>query len=63
MTENQDELKTIDGDIALAYRLHRGSVVYEQPGKLRIEASIPHFVDRILYRQRQPETDCRAVCP
>ena len=43
VTENQDELKKIDGDISLAYRLHRGSVVYEQPGKLRIEASIPHF--------------------
>ena len=44
VTENQDQLKTISGDIALAYRLHRGSVVYEQPGKLRIDASIPHFV-------------------
>ena len=44
VTENQDQLKTIDGDIALAYRLHRGSVVYEQPGKLRIDASIPHLV-------------------
>ena len=44
VTENQDQLKTIDGDIALAYRLHRGSVVYEQPGKLRIDASIPHFI-------------------
>ncbi len=43
VTENQDQLKTIDGDIALAYRLHRGSMVYEQPGKLRIEASIPHL--------------------
>lgn len=43
VTENQDQLKTIDGDIALAYRLHRGSLVYEQPGKLRIEASIPHL--------------------
>ena len=44
VTENQDVLKTIDGDIALAYRLHRGAFVYEQPGKLRIDASIPHFV-------------------
>jgi outer membrane lipoprotein-sorting protein len=43
VTENQDELKKIDGDISLAYRLHRGSMVYEQPGKLRIEASIPHL--------------------
>ncbi|MGI4789708.1 MAG: outer membrane lipoprotein-sorting protein [Janthinobacterium lividum] len=43
VTENQDQLSTINGDIALAYRLHRGSVVYEQPGKLRIEASIPHL--------------------
>ncbi len=42
-TENQDELKKISGDIALAYRLHRGSMVYEQPGKLRIDASIPHL--------------------
>jgi outer membrane lipoprotein-sorting protein len=44
VTENQDELKTIGGDIALAYRLHRGSMVYEQPGKLRIDASIPHLL-------------------
>ncbi len=44
VTENQGELKKIDGDIALAYRLHRGSLVYEQPGKLRIDASIPHFI-------------------
>ena len=44
VTENQDQLKTIDGDIALAYRLHRGSLTYEQPGKLRIEASIPHLI-------------------
>ena len=43
VTENQDELKKIDGDISLAYRLHRGSMVYAQPGKLRIEASIPHL--------------------
>jgi outer membrane lipoprotein-sorting protein len=43
VTENQGELKKIDGDISLAYRLHRGSMVYEQPGKLRIEASIPHL--------------------
>ena len=43
VTENQDVLKTIDGDIALAYRLHRGSLTYEQPGKLRIEATIPHI--------------------
>ena len=44
VTENQDVLKTIDGDIALAYRLHRGALTYEQPGKLRIEASIPHLL-------------------
>ena len=44
VTENQDQLKTIDGDIALAYRLHRGALTYEQPGKLRIDASIPHFI-------------------
>ncbi len=43
VTENQDELQTIDGDIALAYRLHRGSMAYEQPGKLRIDATIPHL--------------------
>lgn len=43
VTENQDVLQTIDGDIALAYRLHRGALTYEQPGKLRIEASIPHL--------------------
>jgi len=43
VTENQDELKKIDGDIALAYRLHRGSMAYGQPGKLRIDASIPHL--------------------
>ena len=43
-TENQDELKKISGDIALAYRLHRGSLAYEQPGKFRIDASIPHLV-------------------
>ena len=43
VTENQDELKKIDGDIALAYRLHRGSMTYSQPGKLRIDASIPHL--------------------
>ena len=43
VTENQDVLRTIDGDIALAYRLHRGALTYEQPGKLRIEATIPHF--------------------
>ena len=44
VTENQEVLKTIDGDIALAYRLHRGALTYEQPGKLRIEASIPHLL-------------------
>ena len=44
VTENQDVLKTISGDIALAYRLHRGSLAYAQPGKLRIDASIPHFL-------------------
>ena len=44
VTENQGELKKISGDIGLAYRLHRGSMAYEQPGKIRIEASIPHFV-------------------
>lgn len=43
VTENQNELKKIGGDISLAYRLHRGSMVYEQPGKLRIEATIPHL--------------------
>ena len=43
VTENQGELKKISGDISLAYRLHRGSMVYEQPGKLRIEATIPHL--------------------
>ena len=43
-TENQDELQKIGGDIALAYRLHRGSMAYEQPGKFRIDASIPHLV-------------------
>jgi outer membrane lipoprotein-sorting protein len=43
VTENQDQLKKIDGDIALAYRLRRGSMTYEQPGKLRIDASIPHL--------------------
>ncbi len=43
VTENQDVLKTMDGDIALAYRLHRGALTYAQPGKLRIEASIPHL--------------------
>lgn len=40
-TENQSELKKIPGDIALAYRLHRGSMQYEQPGLLRVEATIP----------------------
>ena len=39
--DNQAALKTISGDIALAYRLHRGSMAYEQPGKLRIEATVP----------------------
>jgi outer membrane lipoprotein-sorting protein len=43
VAENQGELKKIDGDIALAYRLHRGSLVYQQPGRLRIEATIPHL--------------------
>ena len=43
VTENQDELKKIPGDIALAYRLHRGTLAYKQPGMLRIEASIPHI--------------------
>ena len=43
VTENQDVLKTISGDIALAYRLHQGSLTYAQPGKLRIEATIPHL--------------------
>ena len=43
VTENQDVLKTISGDIALAYRLHRGTLTYAQPGKLRIEATIPHL--------------------
>jgi outer membrane lipoprotein-sorting protein len=40
--DNQAELKKIQGDIALAYRLHRGSMQYMQPGKIRIEATIPH---------------------
>ncbi len=39
--ENQAELKKIQGDIALAFRLHRGSMEYLQPGKLRIESTIP----------------------
>lgn len=43
VAENQDVLKTISGDIALAYRLHQGSMIYAQPGKLRIEATIPHL--------------------
>ncbi len=43
VAENQDVLKTISGDIALAYRLHQGSMTYAQPGKLRIEATIPHL--------------------
>ena len=43
VAENQDELKKISGDISLAYRLHRGSMVYEQPGKLRVDATIPHL--------------------
>jgi outer membrane lipoprotein-sorting protein len=40
-TENQSELKKIPGDIALAYRLHRGSMQYTQPGMLRVETSVP----------------------
>jgi len=43
VTENQGELKKISGDIALAYRLHRGSMQYQQPGKLRINATVPIF--------------------
>ncbi len=43
VAENQDVLKTISGDIALAYRLHQGALTYAQPGKLRIEATIPHL--------------------
>lgn len=39
--DNQPALNKISGDIALAYRLHRGSMAYKQPGKLRIEATIP----------------------
>lgn len=39
-TENRAALKTISGDIALAYRLHRGSMAYEQPGKLRVETTV-----------------------
>ena len=41
--DNQGELKKIKGDIALAYRLHKGAMQYMQPGKLRIEATIPHI--------------------
>ena len=40
-TENQSELRKIPGDIALAYRLHRGAMQYMQPGLLRVSASIP----------------------
>jgi outer membrane lipoprotein-sorting protein len=40
-TENQTELQKIPGDIALAYRLHRGSMQYMQPGMLRVETSVP----------------------
>ncbi len=40
-TENQPELRKIPGDIALAYRLHRGAMKYIQPGMLRVETSIP----------------------
>lgn len=43
VTENHDQLQKISGDIALAYRLHKGSMQYEQPGKLRINASVPIF--------------------
>lgn len=44
VTENRDALNKISGDIALAYRIHQGAMFYEQPGKLRIEASIPHLI-------------------
>ena len=47
VNENQTELKKISGDIALAYRLHRGSVKYDQPDRLRIEATIPHLVSGV----------------
>ncbi len=40
-TENQSELRKIPGDIALAYRLHRGAMQYMQPGLLRVSTSIP----------------------
>ena len=43
VTENQGELKKISGDIAFAYRLHRGAMAYAQPDRLRIDATIPHI--------------------
>jgi hypothetical protein len=38
--DNQDELKKIGGDFANAYRLHRMTLSYAQPGKLHLETVV-----------------------
>jgi hypothetical protein len=40
VTENRSELEKIPGDFAQAYRFHRVSVFYEQPGKLQFMADV-----------------------
>ena len=39
-TENQAELQKIGGDFALAYRVHRLSMAYQQPGMLHFETTV-----------------------
>lgn len=38
--ENHAELEKIGGDFAQAYRFHKVSIAYEQPGKLQFEATV-----------------------
>jgi outer membrane lipoprotein-sorting protein len=40
VTENRAELQKISGDFANAYRFHRVSMTYEQPGKLHFESVV-----------------------
>jgi outer membrane lipoprotein-sorting protein len=38
--ENRPELEKIGGDFAQAYRFHRVSISYKQPGKIQFEATV-----------------------
>jgi len=40
VTENRAELKKIPGDFAQAYRFHKVSIAYKQPGKLQFDTTV-----------------------